>query len=413
VNPRGLSPHARSAVSVLRRGLGRKPLEDAPAPGRNEDEILAWLTFTGLGPAYQRSLDRVPNAGHTPEFLRSLEALRNGARARNMVHFAELARIHRASSERGIEFVPMKGVVAIARLYGGDISMRAMADLDLLVKPGDHPAFLGLLEGLGYVRGAMPIDPFVGDRGRHLPPMFHPKRRGAVEVHRGADYRFRGMGQVLMPDFFRTARKHRVDGLELLLPSWTAWLFQWAVHVAYVDAFVGKMRDVYDLAVLLAGHADEVDWEEVVHPKRTHYLLRPLWMGVRLAESIFGVGASEPWAGQLTRLAGLPYPLREPAEWFIRKSLIESRLHERVPVSLMAASSMPLLVPGWTPRFLGEFLRVFVAPPVHELSRQYGLRPGSWRTPLLYAMRAGHLSSILVNRIAGKWIGTRARRSGS
>ncbi|MHC4600910.1 MAG: nucleotidyltransferase family protein, partial [Planctomycetota bacterium] len=265
MNPRALPPPARRAINVLRAGLDHPPLApDRRAPS-GDGELLMYLTATGLGPAYRKALGNEA-AGRDGPFLEGLDALKHGALARNMVLFAELGRILDAASDRGIDVLAMKGVPAIVSLYGGDIAMRPMADLDLLVRPAEVRPFLALLASLGYARAEMPIDPFVGERGRHLPPLFHPHRGATVEVHRAADYRFESLGARLMPAFFASARRGTVDGRTVLFPSWEAWIFQWAVHLVYTDAYAGKMRDLYDMAVCLESFRDEVDWASVVHP---------------------------------------------------------------------------------------------------------------------------------------------------
>jgi hypothetical protein len=319
-----------------------------------------------------------------------------------MVLFEELGRILDGAAHRSIDVLAMKGVPATALLYGGDISMRPMADLDLLVRPGDLRSFLDLLEVLGYTRAAMPLDPFVGEKGRHLPPLYHPRRGATVEVHRAADYRFESIGASLLPDFFASARRGTVDGRTVLFPSWEAWIFQWAVHLVYTDAYAGKMRDLYDMAVCLETFRDEVDWDFVVHPARTGYLLRPLWTGLLLVERIFGPAIPEPWRGHLRKRAGIDYPGRELPEWLIRGSLFRGTLHRYLPLSVLAALSMPLHLPALTPRFVGEFLRTFVSPPLATLEAQYGLRRGVVNTPLLYLLRSAHLASVIANRLAGK-----------
>ncbi|MHC5082101.1 MAG: nucleotidyltransferase family protein, partial [Planctomycetota bacterium] len=362
MNARDLPSHARAAISLLRKGFGEGPLPGPEISPALEPRLLSWLTATGLGPAVHKSLGTVPSPGHGKVFLEALEALRHGARARNMALFAELSRIHDASRSAGIDILAMKGVPAIVRLYGGDISLRPMADLDLMVRPGQTAPFLGLLEDLGYRQTPMPIDPFLGERGRHLPPLYFAKRKTLVEVHRGADYRFPGMGASLLPDFFQEAKPFSVEGRPILLPSWTAWTFQWAIHLAYTDAYVGKIRDLYDMAVLLHTCSHEVDWETVIHPRWTLYLLRPLWMGWTLVERLFGPTPPAPWRDRLARIAGYPYPMRDLSEWFIRGNLFKESLFPILPLSVMAALSMPLHLPSWTPRFVGAFLRVVIAP---------------------------------------------------
>jgi hypothetical protein len=396
-----LPPAARAGIAVLRSGL-----ETGPAVRRigvPEPDLLGWLAFTGLGSAYRKACLAAGAPPHSRPFLDALDALRHGALARNMVHFAAFARVHAACSEKGIGILPLKGLPAVVRIHGGDLSMRPMADLDLLVRPGEEDRLLGVLSSLGYVEGEQPIGPFLGGRSRHLPARVHPRSGSMVEVHLGADYDFHAMGRRRMPDFFAGAVPASVDGRDVLLPGWPAWLFQWAVHLAYADAYLGKMRDLYDAAVLLARRGGEVPWGEIADPRRTAYLLRPLASGLRLVEDLFGAAPPEPWRTRLAELGGQPYPLREFPEWLARVNLSGLGLFRRVPLSALAALSLGFHLPGSLPRLAGEFLRIFLFPPIADLERQYGGRRGPLGTPLLYSRRALHFAGLLANRVAGKF----------
>jgi hypothetical protein len=319
-----------------------------------------------------------------------------------MVLFDELGRILDDAHKNGIEVLAMKGVPATVHIHGNDLSVRAMADLDLLVRREDLEIFCRLLEKRGYVKSKMPIGPFVGDKARHLPPFVHSRRGATVEVHRGGDYLFEGLGASLMPDFFSSPRRATVDGRPVLFPSWETWVLQWAVHMVYTDAYLGKMRDLFDMAVFLHTLGGEVDWSEVIHPKRTKYLLRPLWMGLLLVERIFGAAIEARWKKRLRALGGQEFPAREFPEWMIRQALARERVVHILPLSVMAALSMPFHDPTWTPRFIGEFLRTFIAPPVEDLEEQYGLARGMFTSPILYGMRSFHLAAIIVDRIGGR-----------
>ena len=61
----------------------------------------------------------------------------------------ELAGILAAAAAAGIEVMPLKGAI-LTTMPGVDAGRRPMADLDLLVHPGDRHAMGALLGALGY-----------------------------------------------------------------------------------------------------------------------------------------------------------------------------------------------------------------------------------------------------------------------
>ncbi|GEM_PF-3113446 len=402
LHPTALPDEVAGALHVLRAELGAPPQASFPRDRASCGRLIAWLTASGLGPAYRKGLRHFPHPPLPADVHDALDALHHGALARNMVLFSELGRIQEAAEKRGIALIPLKGVPAIACLHGGDIAMRPMADLDLLVRPSRMDEALALLDGLGYAPARSPICSFLQEKARHALPRVHPRRKAMVEIHRGADYAFRDMGQAAMPDFFAGARRVAVDGREMLLPSWPAWMFQWAVHTVYMDVYSNKMRDLYDMARLLAFHGDEVPWSEVVDPCRTLYLLRPLAMGLALVEDLFGVAPPSPWKERLRALAFPPAPVRDLPVWLIRNNLVDAVLTRRIPLSVLSALCLASHLPGWTPRLVREFLRIFVFPPPTLIEKQYGLRRGIVGTPWMYLLRAGHVLAVIADRLARK-----------
>jgi hypothetical protein len=89
----------------------------------------------------------------------------------------------------------------------------------------------------------------------------------------------------------------------------------------------------------------------------------------------------------------------------VRAALADGKPADRMPLSILAACSLPLHVPEWIPRFAGAFLRVFVVPPREALRAQYGAQPALLE-PLLYPRRWAHLAGVIgyrfLRKLAGK-----------
>jgi hypothetical protein len=66
-----------------------------------------------------------------------------------LMHAGELARLGRLLSKNGIAVLPLKGALLSLRLFG-DIGMRGVRDIDLLVEPGDLWKADQLLRDAGY-----------------------------------------------------------------------------------------------------------------------------------------------------------------------------------------------------------------------------------------------------------------------
>ncbi len=86
---------------------------------------LVYRTLVGLG------LRNVP-----PPIQAQLRTLSESFRFRTLVHFSELIRLQQALTTAGIVAVPYKGPALAACLYG-DVTLRQIQDIDVLVRPGD------------------------------------------------------------------------------------------------------------------------------------------------------------------------------------------------------------------------------------------------------------------------------------
>ena len=85
------------------------------------------------------------------EFRERLEAIYSANTVRNLRLAAEESRLSAALSAAGLRHWPLKGPGLSERLYG-DIGVRQISDLDLLVEPPNLARADGLLAGLGYQR---------------------------------------------------------------------------------------------------------------------------------------------------------------------------------------------------------------------------------------------------------------------
>ena len=105
------------------------------------------------------TLDQLP-----APFIKFLEKMAKRLYARNERMFAELEQILKAAHEAGLALMPLKGSLLAQRYYPTPY-LRPMADLDLLVKPGQEHHATQLLVSIGY-KTLMPDNPAA--RERHI-----------------------------------------------------------------------------------------------------------------------------------------------------------------------------------------------------------------------------------------------------
>ena len=194
----------------------------------------------------------------------------------------ELAAILAAAAAAGIEVMPLKGAILTTR-PGVEAGRRPMADLDLLVRPGDRVAIGALLVGLGYAREPEDAphpthDVFLDPGGGRVVSRAgeHPDNPRRVEVHVEVKRHLWGwaIDDDLTEAMWRGARQGEVLGQAAMLPRPADLLAHLAIH-ATSDLLVGRGRLVQWLD--LAAVAPEVglgDVGGVSHPRIAYPSLR-------------------------------------------------------------------------------------------------------------------------------------------
>ncbi len=112
--------------------------------------LLAWGERLGALPLLHHHLAAQPEAAPA-EVLTRLEAAYRKTSLRNLRSFALLREILAKAEAAGVPVLCLKGSVLAPDLYG-DLGLRPMGDLDLLVRPADAPGLEAILAGMGAFR---------------------------------------------------------------------------------------------------------------------------------------------------------------------------------------------------------------------------------------------------------------------
>jgi hypothetical protein len=113
-----------------------------------------WALLLRLGRAHRLLplLHRHASSGHVPVPPEPLGILREQALAntrRSLQYAAALMRLLRLCADHEIPAVPLKGPVLAQQVYGST-ALRQVGDLDILLREGDLPRLVGLMDERGY-----------------------------------------------------------------------------------------------------------------------------------------------------------------------------------------------------------------------------------------------------------------------
>lgn len=194
----------------------------------------------------------------------------------------------------GVQIMALKGIHLALAVYPPSVT-REMADIDILVRPGDVDAVAAAARRLGYRD-----DPNALARvAHHVPTMRKPGVM--LEVH----WRLAGEGAppVAEPaDLWARARPLGAGGNTWALPPEDS-LVHVCAHAAYSHYFEHGIRPLCDIQALAARTI--LDWEAVVTRAHAWDCARGVAMGLVLARDVLGVQVP---AAPLERLGGEPPP---------------------------------------------------------------------------------------------------------
>lgn len=273
-NPNGGLVADYALVSELARWLGGIPPDAAERVATWSDETWArfreHVVMQGLA-AVLAGHARALGAGTIlPNWIRDWlgeQERRNALRVDRMQ--AELATILREAATRGIDVIPLKGAYLFA-IDAADPRRRPVADLDVLIRPGDRRAFRAVLRGLGYgpdrrARVSLRPEPWYGPDGRTVVARDgeHPDNPRPIEVHLAIHrHSWEWLdGDTLTEVAWRTAMPGTLVGQPALLPPIELIFEHLAVH-ATIGLMRGRARLIQwlDLARLAQAGAAPATW---------------------------------------------------------------------------------------------------------------------------------------------------------
>ena len=240
-----------------------------------------------------------------------LDAAYLAVKRRNQAILEELGVITTALSEAGVRVVVRKGGYLTRALYG-DVGVRRMSDMDLLVESGEAAAATReRLVELGYVQGdatrnGRRVQPLSRQSQLHwtlnlnsLPPfvrttsdpyveqLYIDVRTNLVTASAGVD--------VSTADIVRHARTIETDGRTMLAPSYEHGLLDLCLHlfreattIYYIEA--GKdltLMKFCDVAEYLEWSAPHLDQAAFLEDARRYGVLGPVYFALHFTDALY------------------------------------------------------------------------------------------------------------------------------
>ncbi|MCX5698160.1 MAG: nucleotidyltransferase family protein [Candidatus Omnitrophica bacterium] len=283
-------------------------------------------------------------------------------------------------TERGVEFVPIKGIAFIAdNLYADKTPLRPLCDIDLLINKKTFSLAEKILEDLGYQKCGGLKEEYWKEKGYHLAFIRKDSQRlfYYVEAHWDLDYK-RKISQ--LANLWRRITKPGPETENIFLLSPEDTLFSLALH----QRRFGKMlclKNVCDTAAVLNRYGSNFDWDYVLREAKISQTRVTLYFVLAQIRLLFNMSIP---AFVLETLA-----VPEYKEKLIKKFILKDTfLSNGEPDSDMAGiknlylkSHFLLYDNLWEP------LRCILNVPQEQFAKFYGLKPYASKTNLLYRIR--------------------------
>ena len=174
--------------------------------------------------------------------------------------FLDVLRVLKSLGAARMPVIALKGL-SLARNVYGDIALRPMSDVDLLVKEDDLVMAGRILLTLGY-KQRFPAWESMARAFHHLPP-FKNDRGAMIELHRNIVSPESPI-KVDLDGLWERARPIKIDQVEVLALSPEDLLIHLCIHACYHLQTGMDLIPFCDIAGLIRRSADKIDWRTVV-----------------------------------------------------------------------------------------------------------------------------------------------------
>jgi len=225
-----------------------------------------------------------------------LQRMRASRRTKTQALQEQLDKILMEAGRLAIPIVLLKGA-HIAHLPNQKPEDRPMSDIDLLVRTDDMDRFEAMVQRLGYT----PTNPssFWRDSHFHLCPLAHPAYRHIVEIHWGLTAPASRI-KIDMAAIWARAEPFLVNGRPTLTLAPEDNLIYLVIHGFFIDKLRHNgLRQIRDIALLIGGTIDRMNWNAVVDRSRALEICRPVYLALELVRLITGTSIPDSAMSQL------------------------------------------------------------------------------------------------------------------
>lgn len=213
----------------------------------------------------------------------------------NMDHAKEMVQLIRMLSDKGVEVIPYKGVILGQEAYG-DMGLREMSDIDLLMNLGEFPVIRDLLTERDYVPSKNVPEHFEATFFKqnfeyNFDLYEGEKRKYHVEPHWKIGFK-RWQTDLTFAEILPLTSKKAFFGTSLNILSPEGLLLTTSLHHGGEDRW-NSLKYICDIAALLFTYSETMNWQLLLSECDKFKVRNLVLLGISAAVSIFNAPVPE------------------------------------------------------------------------------------------------------------------------
>ena len=333
------------------------------------------------GLLYQRLKSLPPDNGIPSRVIQELRQQYFDTALRNMQLFHELHKVLEALQESDVSVIVLKGAYLAQGVYG-NIALRSMGDVDILVRKEDFAKAEQMLLDRGYS-----FDEQYGERDWYLNNHYHllyrrPENGVNIELHWDITSPSSPF-EIDVERLWERAQLVTIAGAQVLVFSAEDLILYLCLHLSYHHTFeYFAMRSLYDVNEILLYYCDNFDWWQLQELARKWSATNSAFLTLYLARELLGATVPEAVLKDLEPQNIDPRFIHWAEE---RMFIIKDTQEATQKPSLSGRFARVYTSQGLASKISAFLLTLF--PPLETMAELYSLQSDSTRIYFYYPVR--------------------------
>ncbi|MDW7680191.1 MAG: nucleotidyltransferase family protein, partial [bacterium] len=342
----------------------------------NWDYITRCAKSEKILPLLHHNLTQMEISDRMPAEIRAeFERLYRAITGKNIILYQELQKILHLFEVEKCPTIVLKGAAYIETLYH-NLCLRAMGDIDLLLREPDLERARSLLLNSGYQqRDGWLQHPRIDNH--HLVPFYHKKQKTLVELHWNISM-YPSLFPVNMDDVWQSALPQKFHHANAMILSPEDMILHQCCHIFITHSGDFSLKNLCDLAEMVLTFNQKINWQRLLDCCQAYRTSSLLYSALKLMEKIYQLSPPTFALATLNKRCST-----KQVEW-LENIEIASYIQDKKLKNIT-----PLARLFWIDQQRDRlfYLLGSLIPPLHLMRKRYHLSKNSLRLFWYYLLR--------------------------